>query len=255
MASIITLTTDFGLRDGYAAVMKGVLLSLCPESTIVDITHEIPPQDVHSAAYILSTVASRFPRGTIHLGVVDPGVGSNRRGMALLSNNQIFIGPDNGLFSFAVPKMQAAYEILLDPGVSSTFHGRDLFAPAAARLAGGMKPSFLGPPLKNPVTLPAWTKVIIGNRVEGRVAHIDRFGDVITNLSPGDFGGELPNTLAIEGRNLPENIPICRTFSEIPVGQPLWYIGSESVYELAVRDGNASTSFGIRRGDKVFGIK
>lgn len=252
MSRIVTLTTDFGLADGYVAAMKGVILSICPDAVLVDITHQIEPQDVRGGAYVLGTAARRFPPGTIHLGVVDPGVGSTRRGMVLVSGGHIFVGPDNGLFTSALGEDAAAVEISASPEASATFHGRDLFAPIAARIAAGEDPLALGPVLADPVRLPDWEKSRGATGVRGRVMHFDRFGNAITNLCPGDFDRH-PDAFHVPGREIGAPI-IGRTYADARRGEAVWLVGSEGFYELAVREGSARERFGLARGDTVIGV-
>ncbi len=249
---LITLCTDFGTVDGYVAQMKGVILSICPNAHITDITHDIAPQDVRAGAWVISAVAPRFPESTIHVGVVDPGVGGRRRGIILCALGHIFIGPDNGLFSPFLDGVEEAYELIAPQGSSATFHGRDLFAPAAARIAAGENPANLAAPLRDPARLDEWTKTISGERVEGRVTHIDRFGNVITNLRPEDFV-KRTKSLFVHGRDAPKDLPILETYCRVKEDAALWLVGSGGFYELAVRNASAAERFDIRRGDVVSG--
>jgi len=254
MDPVITLLTDFGLADGYVAAMKGVILTGCPTAKIIDISHEIPPQDVACGAFVLCAAAFRFPPGTIHVGVVDPGVGGARKGMILLSGGHVFVGPDNGLFTFALGEGARAFSISPPEGASATFHGRDLFAPAAAKIASGTRPADLGEPMVHPVVLPQWEKRDEPDRVVGRFIHIDRFGNAVTNLRPEDFP-EGPGGFAVPDGKAPEGIPIERTYGAVPSGRPLWLVGSEGFFELALRDGNAASAFDLERGQKVLAEK
>lgn len=252
MIHIVTLTTDFGIADGYVAAMKGVILSICPDVVLVDITHQIEPQDVRGGAYVLGTAARRFPAGTIHVGVVDPGVGSARRGMVLVSGGHIFVGPDNGLFTSALGEDASAVEIGASPEASATFHGRDLFAPIAARIAAGADPLSLGPTLADPIRLPDWEKSRAASGVRGRVMHFDRFGNAITNLCPGDFDRH-PDAFHVPGREIGAPT-IGRTYADVRRGEAVWLVGSEGFYELAVREGSARERFHLERGDTVIGV-
>ncbi len=259
MPRIVTLTTDFGLADGYVAAMKGVMLTICSDIVFVDITHQIEPQDVRGGAYVLGTAARRFPAGTIHLGVVDPGVGSARRAMVLVSGGHIFVGPDNGLFTSALGEDASAVEISASPEASATFHGRDLFAPIAARIAAGEDPLSLGPVLADPVRLPEWEKSRGASGVRGRVMHFDRFGNAITNLCPGDFDRH-PDAFHVPGRDLVSGSDagapaIGRTYADVRRGEAVWLVGSEGFYELAVREGSARERFRLERGDTVIGVR
>src|SRR6267143_317131 len=186
MAPIVTLTTDFGARDSYVAAMKGVILGIAREARLVDVSHEVAAHDITEAALALEAAAPFFPSGTVHLAVVDPGVGTARRGLAVAADGHIFVGPDNGLFTpfldgdgwRAFELAEADYRL---PEVSRTFHGRDVFAPAAAHVATGVDPSRLGPRLVDPVRL-AWPEVrAVAGAVAGAVVHADRFGNLITS--------------------------------------------------------------------------
>jgi S-adenosyl-L-methionine hydrolase (adenosine-forming) len=249
---LITLCTDFGTVDGYVAQMKGVIHSICFNARLIDMTHDIAPQDVRAGAYVIATAAPRFPQGTIHVGVVDPGVGGRRRGIILCALGHVFIGPDNGLFSPFLDGVEEAYELIAPPGSSTTFHGRDLFAPAAARIAAGENPANLGTPLRDLARLDEWTKTISDERVEGRITHIDRFGNVITNLRPEDFE-KTPKSLFVRDRDAPKDLPILETYCRVKEDAALWLVGSGGFYELAVRNANAAERFDIRRGDVVSG--
>ena len=189
---IITLLTDFGTTDYFVGAVKGVILSADPETHIVDITHEIPPQDIEAAAFTLLAAHSSFPAGTIHLAVVDPGVGSSRRPIVYKCMT-FFVGPDNGVFSYVCDRSTVSpaktfhltNEKYFRKRVSETFHGRDVFAPFAAALASGVKPNELGAPITDMVRLPSLTPVTTrGGEIKGRVIHIDRFGNCITNITP-----------------------------------------------------------------------
>ena len=193
---IITLTTDFGVADGYVGTMKGVILGIVPDARLVDISHEITPQNVRQAAYVLYTAYPFFPPGTIHLAVVDPGVGGTRRPIALRTPKGYFVGPDNGILSYVMARepVEALVE-LADPRyrlphVSHTFHGRDVFAPAAAHLAAGVPIAALGPPVADPVTFPPPRLEVGPDIITGEVLHADRFGNVITSIGRLEWSEE-----------------------------------------------------------------
>ncbi|MDI6854350.1 MAG: SAM-dependent chlorinase/fluorinase, partial [Deltaproteobacteria bacterium] len=186
---IITLLTDFGCRDAYAAAMKGVILGINPQVCLVDLTHEIPPHDIAAAAFVLAEAAPFFPPETIHLAVVDPGVGSARRGLAARARGQFCIGPDNGLFHFL---FQGAPDLAIfsleNPAyflseISATFHGRDIFAPVAAHLSRGLALEKLGPVVDDPVVLPVAEPVFGRDRAEGEIVYVDRFGNLVSNIN------------------------------------------------------------------------
>src|SRR4030043_1300706 len=185
---IITLLTDFGLKDPYVASMKGVILSINPQCTLVDITHQVSPHDIREGAFILAQTYSTFPKGTIHLAVVDPGVGSARKPILIVTKNYFFVGPDNGLFAFAVKRETLKQVVVLTnqkfflSEISSTFHGRDIFAPVATYLSLGVKPESFGPSIKS------WHEISFpdpamkqGNLI-GEIVHIDTFGNLVCNI-------------------------------------------------------------------------
>lgn len=251
-ARIITLTTDFGTQDGYVAAMKGVILGICPEATLVDISHEIPPQDIRAGAFVLAGAAPYFPAGTIHLAVVDPGVGSDRRPVVVQTARALYVGPDNGLFDRClraegwVGAFELANAAFRRPEVSCTFHGRDVFAPAAAHLARGLDPRDLGPPVRDLVGLEIPDPIDRGDSVEGLVVHVDRFGNLITNLEPRHLPAE--PIVRIEGRAVGG---IVRAYADAPPGAPLAIWGSAGTLEISVRDGSACERFGVGRGARV----
>ena len=244
MRPIITLTTDFGTADGYVGEVKGVILSLSPEAELVDITHDIPPQDVDRGRLTVARVWRRFPGGTIHLIVIDPGVGSNRAALAVQSDGRFLVGPDNGVLSPALLVAGArAVELPLPARPSATFHGRDVFAPAAAALARGEAIDALGRAASNPIVrrTPEPLRRPDGG-LEGEVIVLDRFGNAVTNLI-GLRGG----TIEIGARR----IAVRHTYSEVARGEPVAVTGSTGFIEIAVRDGDAARTLGITRGDKV----
>jgi S-adenosylmethionine hydrolase len=244
MRPLITLITDFGTVDGYVGEMKGVLLSRAPDAEIVDITHDIPPQDVERARLTVARVWRRFPSGTIHLVVVDPGVGSSRAAIAVASDGRFLVGPDNGVLSPAL-LIASARAVSLDvpSGASATFHGRDLFAPAAAALACGASIDALGREIASPIIrrTPEPTRRVDGV-LEGEVIAIDRFGNAITNLI-GLRGG------VVEVGSV--NVPIRRTYTEANIGELVAVVGSGGFIEVAVRDGDATKTLGLIRGARV----
>lgn len=254
---IITLLTDFGLQDGYAACLKGVILTLCPTVTIVDITHEISPQSVRSGAFVLKTVLNTFPRGTIHLVVVDPGVGTARKGIAVRTRDFVLVGPDNGVFSWALrdnPPIEA--RLIENMGyrrapVSSTFHGRDVFAPAAAHLANGVAFEELGPSCTPLVADWSGPKIEAGV-LTGEVIHIDRFGNVVTNITTRDLQQFSPRLEALRVRAGDLDIgPLCRTYGDREPGSVMALVGSGDHLEIAVNMGHCARSFGLTFNDRI----
>ena len=252
-APIITLTTDFGLRDPFVGVMKGVILAICPAARLVDLTHEIAPQDVLEGALALESGARFFPPGTIHLAVVDPGVGSAQRGLALRAGDYFFVGPDNGLFTAALAGRGWSAVSLENPAyrlteVSPTFHGRDIFAPAAAHLACGIALERFGPPVKDPVRLP-WPECRAqGSGWVGEVIGADRFGNLITSVTAARLEGAGGWEVEIGGRSLG---PLAACYADGPEGRPAALIGSSGRLEVFVRNGSARALLGAERGMEV----
>ena len=244
MGPIITLLTDFGTADGYVGEMKGKLLSLVPDAELVDITHEIPAQDVEAGRLTVARVWRRFPSRTVHIVVVDPGVGSARAGLVVVSDGRALVGPDNGVLSPALLVADARVVALaVPPGASPTFHGRDVFVPAAAAIANGEPIDALGLPAHDPIVLrtPEPVRADDGSLV-GEVIHVDRFGNAVTNLI-GLRGGtiELGST----------QISVRRTYSEVPIGALVAVVGSSGFIEIAVRDGDAARRLRLMRGARV----
>lgn len=241
MPPIITLLSDFGTADGYVAEMKGVLYTLAPDATVVDLSHEIPPQDVELARLTLARFWRRFPEGTVHLAVVDPGVGTARACLAVASEGRLLVGPDNGILSPALLLAGARAVTLAVPAAASrTFHGRDVFAPVAAALARGTPLEALGVPCESPIV--RRTKEPVRREdgaVLGEVIAIDRFGNAITNLL-----GARSGVVAVGGRP----VPIRGTYAEVAVGAPVAISGSSGLLEIAVREGNAAIVLGLSRG-------
>jgi S-adenosylmethionine hydrolase len=246
MNRIVTLLTDFGTADGYVGEVKGTLLTLAPGATVVDIAHDIPAGDVAAACYVLGRVWRSFPAGTVHLAVVDPGVGSARRALAAEAGGHSFVAPDNGLLSDVFAAAPARTVGLAVPSSASrTFHGRDVFAPAAARLAGGASLPDLGVPLSDPVRLEPPVLAVEGSDLVGEVIHVDRFGTLITNL-PTDRVARAA-TVKVAGRGF----PLGATFADVPPAEPVAFIGSGGTVEIAVRDGRADVVLGLSRGTEV----
>lgn len=251
--TIITLTTDFGLADGYVGAMKGVILSLAPQVRLVDLSHEIAPQAVRQAAYVLSRAVPFFPAGTLHVAVVDPGVGGVRRPLLVTTPHAAFVGPDNGLFTFALAD-PAAQVWALDrseywlPAVSRTFHGRDIFAPVAAHLANGVLPQDLGSPITDAVRLaPLLAERIGNNRIRGHVVHVDRFGNLISNV-PGAWIATGRWQCAIASQRI-----ACSgdTYSAVEPGELLALVSSDGTVEVAVREGNAAQVLQVTTGQPI----
>ena len=251
--SIITLLTDFGLKDTYVAQMKGVILSISPETKIVDITHQIPPQNILQAAYLLSTATKHFPKKTIHIVVVDPGVGSERKAIVIQTKRSFLVGPDNGVLILAAEEegitkiVQITNKKYMLNKISQTFHGRDVFAPAAAFLSKGIQLSDLGPELnrQNIVYLPIEKAKIIGKKIVGQIIHIDRFGNAVTNITKTiteKFGIKYGDDIRIKINKKPKiekRISFRPTFSHVKKGEIIALINSDDKLELSVNQGSA----------------
>ena len=255
---ILTLTTDFGTQDAYVAAMKGVILGIAPEVRLVDITHDIAPQDVMEAAFVLRSAAPFFPPDTVHLAVVDPGVGTARRPVALRWGAHYYVGPDNGLFSLVLEEAVPDELVVLDrpaawraPGVSRTFHGRDIFAPVAAHLAAAQPLEALGTPIEALETM-HWVQPIADERgVRGWVAHVDRFGNCITNITRDvlEQSREGRGVKGYVGTSILEGI--YETYGAVANGEPLLLFDSNGLLEVSVNAGNAADLLGIRKGAPV----
>lgn len=250
---IITLLTDFGLADPFVGIVKGALLGINPEVECVDLTHEIPPQDMLAGALALEAAVPYFPLGTIHLAIVDPGVGSERRPLAVEVGGHAFVGPDNGLFTFlwrrpglrAVACTNPAYHLA---SVSRTFHARDLFAPVAAHLSLGLSLARLGPPLEDPVRLPWASPRDVGGAEEGEVLHVDRFGNLITNLTVPESLGESEVVIEIACLRIEGLAPY---YSATHAGEVGAIVGSTGRIEVFVNRGSARDRLGVGRGALV----
>lgn len=254
---LITLTTDFGVGSSYVAQMKGVILSLAPQVSLVDITHAIPPQDVHAGALALADVAPWFPPETIHIGVVDPGVGTARRLIAARVRDQWFLAPDNGLLT-GVTRAAPASEIfaienraLFLPNVSHTFHGRDILAPVAARLCLGLRGEQLGPRLEQLVELPWPTPNIDAHAIAGQIIAVDSFGNLISNITQRDVQSwSQGGAIKVDCREL-ELPGISQTYGEHLPGEIVALFGSGGRLEIAVVNGNAAQRFNIHKGEPI----
>lgn len=250
-SGIVTLLTDFGTRDPFVGVMKGVVLSHCPSAAIVDLTHEIEPQRVADAAFWLAQAYRYFPPGSVHVAVVDPGVGSARKAVVLRADEQLFVGPDNGILQGVRGRAEVseAREISLDhfglPPPSRTFHGRDVFAPVAGLLASG-RIAFpqVGPSTALLATAPIPEPVLSPGAACGEVVVIDRFGNLITNLT-----GPFPEgaRISVIGRS----VPLVATYADAASGSLLAVFGSFGQLEIAERDGSAALSLAAKRGTPV----
>jgi S-adenosyl-L-methionine hydrolase (adenosine-forming) len=256
---MITLLTDFGTLDYFVPAVKGVIFTINPQVRIEDITHEIPPHDIASAAFTLAACYNDFPRETIHLTVVDPGVGSERRAIVVEAGAYLFVGPDNGVFSYIYARESKVRVIHITRGqlfrqrVSQTFHGRDIFAPVAAWLSRGLSPDALGDEIEDYCKLQIPRPEVNSGKIEGSVIHIDRFGNCITNITADELSIERANQSAIKmdfaGREITR---FCTHFAESTGREELFaYIGSAGYWEIAVWCGSAAEMTGARVGTEV----
>jgi len=257
---IITLTTDFGLKDPYVGIMKGVILSINPEARIVDISHQIEPGDITHAAGLIQETFTFFPKDTIHVGVVDPGVGSGRRPILVKIEDHFFVGPDNGLFWPVINAHQAVKIIHLTekgyflPHISHTFHGRDIFAPVAAHLSHGADPLKMGAIIRDPVPLHSATLEKNEDILCGQIVRVDNFGNMITNIHREDlaqFTGTGKTVIKV-GSLIIENVQ--KTYAEAKKDEALALIGSSGYLEIAVNLGRASERLGID-SEELTGVK
>ena len=254
MVGLVTLLTDFGSRDGYVAALKGALLARAPDLRLVDVSHEIAPGDVQAAAFVLTQAASGFPADTVHVVVVDPGVGTDRLVLAGRIGPHLYVAPDNGVLSFALgagaPGAFHAIEnaAFAPDDASPVFHGRDVFAPAAAFLAQGGHPGELGRALRvdDLVRLPGPGPRVDGDRTRGTIVHVDRFGNLISDLplAPSPPAGAV---VELAGRQ----IALARCYADVAAGALVALRGSSGLLEIAVNSGSAAVDTGARRGDVV----
>lgn len=256
---IITLITDFGLRDEYVGVVKGVILTNAPSAHIVDITHLIPPQRVQTASHLLARTSGYFPPGTVHLAIVDPGVGSSRSILAIAADSQYFIGPDNGIFtpiflgaaSLAVHRVTAA--VLFPGSVSATFHGRDIMAPIAAKLASGLDIDKVGPRVAVQDCVHTHSCIINrkGDMLEGEIVHVDNFGNLCSNISRQaveNFAGSMAIIVRVTEDY---SIPLCHAYGDRSTGDLLALYDSHEYLEIAVNQGSAAQRLNLTVGAKI----
>ncbi len=251
----ITFTTDFGLKDPYVAEMKGVILTLNPKATIIDITHDIEKFNIKMAAFLLASAAQYFPKDTVHLAVVDPGVGTDRRAIFIQTKKAFFVGPDNGILILAAQSqgIEHIYELsnpnLMLPQASGTFHGRDIFAPAAAYVDKGRKLSDFGPEIINPV-LPSFLEVKqIKGVLLGEVIYIDGFGNIITSIKGEDMlDSKIINLCLTE---VSVKAKFVKAYADAKPNNPIVLIGSSGFVEIALNQGSAASKFNVKVGDKI----
>jgi S-adenosylmethionine hydrolase len=254
---ILTLTTDFGLSDHFVGTMKGVILGICPQAQIVDISHDVTPFEIGDGAYMIAQAYRYFPKKTVHVVVVDPGVGTARRPVLMEAAGQYFVAPDNGVLSMVLAREESAKFRLISntkyflPQVSTTFHGRDIFAPVAAHLAAGVTPAQIGKSMEDYLKPGSQKPHREGKRTwMGRILHIDRFGNVITNFHTEDFGD-----LGLRGFQFafgPVTVAtIARNYAERAPGELFAIRGSSGFYEVSLSQGNAAKKIGCEVGASV----
>jgi S-adenosylmethionine hydrolase len=249
----ITLTTDFGLRDWFVGTMKGVILKIAPNAPVIDLTHGISAGDVRAGAFAIAAAYRYFPAGTIHVGVVDPGVGGNRAGLVIETENNLFVGPDNGLFSFvrrgerlkSIHRIEnPQYQLAV---ISRTFHGRDVFAPVAAHLSRGVSVGELGPRVHDIERLEWPALKTLRSGLRGEIVYIDHFGNAITNVT----GGSVLTSGAGKVRVGQKLVPIEARYGAVKAGRPVAVIGSSGLLEIAINGGNAAKSLKLKIGSPV----
>ncbi|MEM3703501.1 MAG: SAM-dependent chlorinase/fluorinase [Candidatus Bathyarchaeia archaeon] len=258
MAPLITLTTDFGLTDPYVAEIKAVIFRINPDVKIVDISHQIEKFNIRMGAYVLAAATPHFPRGTIHVAIVDPGVGTKRKPILIETKDSFFIGPDNGVLALAAEKqgIKHVYEIAnpkyMLPKISATFHGRDIFAPAAAFLSKGVSPSEFGLEIHQ-IVKPKFAKIFRrGPMLVGEIVHVDGFGNIVTNFTAKElesFG--VKESVNIKIRESTLTLKLCEAYGEVEDKKPLAIIGSHDFLEISVNRGNAAEVFKVKAGDKI----
>jgi hypothetical protein len=255
---IITLTTDFGFRDPYVAEIKAVILSISPNARIVDVTHEVDKFSIRMGAYVLACAAPYFPEGTVHLAVVDPGVGTRRRAILIQTRNSFFIGPDNGVLALAAKRQGVGhvFEItnqkLMFSRISNTFHGRDILAPVAAHLTNGTKPEEIGPEIQKILTAKFARVIKRKDSLIGEVLHMDGFGNIITNIEEKELSSmNIKETVVVKFRNVKFRLKFCRTYAEVEKQEALGIVGSHSFLEISVNQGSAADKFKVKSGDRI----
>jgi S-adenosylmethionine hydrolase len=257
--TVITLLTDFGTRDGYAGVMKGVIWKIAPDVQIADLTHSVKAQNIQQAAIILARTVPFFPAGTINVAVIDPGVGTNRRPIGLKLGSQYFIGPDNGLFTLVLEQAEANQDqikvVHLDqnrywlPEISRVFHGRDIFAPSAAYLARGIKLEQIGTTIHDPIRLiiPR-PEHLPGGGIRGQVIEVDNFGNLSTNIDQSQLLGMGEVSVSIAGKRIEQ---IVNTFGDRPIGTLISLFGTSHDLIISIVNGNAAENLHVDVGEVV----
>ena len=256
----ITLLTDYGVKDSYVAEMKGTILGILPEATLVDISHDVGNYSIDEGAFHMARSVPHFPEGTVHVGVVDPGVGSSRKGIFIKAKGAWLVGPDNGLLAPAAERLgvEKVYEIasreLLPVKVSDVFDGRDTFGPTGALLAKGVDPEMIGPEIDEYTRIPMYEPMITEDSIEATIIHVDGFGNMVTNvtyevLDRLGVKGDSVFDVEVSGENY--RLPYVRRFSAVPDGELLILVAGGGYMEFAVNQGNAQERLGIGKGEKV----
>jgi hypothetical protein len=254
---MITLTSDFGLKDPYVAEMKGVILTINPKATLIDITHEVEKFNIRMAAFMLASATRYFPQGTIHLAVVDPGVGTQRRAILIQTKKSFFVGPDNGILILAAQNqgIEHIYQLtnpkLMLPQISSTFHGRDIFAPATAYLDKGVRPSEFGPEINDPINPEFAIIKRTNSSLIGEIMHIDGFGNIITNLNEKDIPQKYAKIVNVELPDISLKLNFGKTYAQAKFKEPIALIGSHGFLEIGLNQGNAAEKFHVKAGDNI----
>jgi len=255
---LMTMLSDFGSKSNYVSQMKGIALSMV-DASIVDITHDITPHNIREGAYVLKTSVPYFPVGTVHVGVVDPGVGSNRRGIVVVTNTHILVGPDNGLLVPCANELGrfTVYEIknprLMLRNVSNTFHGRDVFTPIASHILNGVYFEEIGPIIKDYINLDFGKTEITSKSASGEVIYVDSFGNIITNID----GDKLQNFMIYDKKIMlfigkkQKKLPFVKTYGAVKPGEFLATIGSSDMVEFSINQGDASKKLGVKLGEKI----
>ncbi len=252
---MITLTTDFGLKDPYVAEMKGVILTINPQANIVDVSHGVDKFNIRAGAFMLASVAPYFPKGTVNVAVVDPGVGTERRAIIVQTKSCVFVGPDNGVLMLAAQAqgVEHVYELknrqYMLPKISHTFHGRDMFAPAAAYLDKGVKPEEFGVEIPA-AAMPKFASVEHKNgSLIGEVLHVDGFGNVITNINNIELSEARAIKISLHHVSL--QLALAEAYAETKHGEPIALVGSHGFLEAALNQGSFAEKFRVRAGDRV----
>lgn len=257
---VIALLTDFGFKESSVAAMKGTILGICPEAQIIDISHEVPSFDIKDGAFVFASAASYFPKGTIFVCVVDPGVGTERRGIVVETERFLAVGPDNGLFSLFMDRegVKNVYEIkneeLMLKKKTHTFHGLTIFSPVAAHLANGVKPRLVGPKINDYIRWSFQKSIVEDGVILGEIIHIDQFGNGITNITEKDLEKinvkyDINMNVSIGGKRI--SSPFKRAYGYVKGGDYVCVIGSYDFLEISINQGNAANKLGLKVGDKI----